>query len=93
MEWKGAIPDLDMKYEIVKKNISGQDQVVYRLPGSNVPTYTYSLTNFATKNTDGIIQICTTNVLGKNCSSTFKVKHIDPEFESIGEVFIIKVTI
>lgn len=93
LEWKGTIPDLDMKYEIVEKNISGHDQVVYRLPGSNLPSYTYSMTNFATKNTDSIIQICATNVLGKNCSSTFKVKHIDPESKSIGEVLIFKVTI
>uniref|UniRef100_A0A8W8L5C1 Uncharacterized protein n=1 Tax=Magallana gigas TaxID=29159 RepID=A0A8W8L5C1_MAGGI len=93
LEWKGTIPDLDMKYEIVEKNIYGHDQVVYRLPGSNLPSYTYSLTNFATKNTDSIIQICATNVLGKNCSSTFKVKHIDPESKSIVEKYWITIVV
>lgn len=93
LEWEGVFPDRDMKYEIVKKNISGHDQVVYSLPGSNLPSYTYSLENFATKNNDGIIQICTTNVLGKNCSSTFKVKHIDPEFKSIVEQYWIAIAV
>lgn len=93
LEWKGTIPDLDMKYEIVEKNISGHDQVVYRLPGSNLPSYTYSMTNFATKNTDSIIQICATNVLGKNCSSTFKVKHIDPDSKSIVEKYWITIVV
>lgn len=55
LEWKGIILDLDMKYEIVEKNIFGYDKVVYRLLGLNLLFYIYLMINFVIKNIDSII--------------------------------------
>ena len=74
VEWEGAVSDLDMVYELLIKNYSGDDKI-FRYPGSNSKIYKTNLSI----NDDVIIQICTTNVLGKNCSSTFKVKRGNKE--------------
>lgn len=78
VEWEGAILDSDIIYELLIKNYSGDDKI-FRYPGSNSKIYKTNLTI----NGDIIIQICTTNVLGKNCSSTFKVKRGNkPKYEA-----------
>jgi hypothetical protein len=75
-EWEAVTPDLDMTYEIVLKNYTGDD-IVSTIPGSNAKIYEYLLNNLA-MNTDKIVQLCTMNAVGKNCSSTFKLKMDDP---------------
>ncbi|XP_056009733.1 uncharacterized protein LOC125678088 isoform X2 [Ostrea edulis] len=76
LEWEAATPDLDMTYEVILKNYTGDD-IINIIPGSNETVYKYWLTNL-TLNKEYIIQLCTTNVVGRNCSSTFKIKMDKP---------------
>ena len=80
VEWEGAILDSDMVYELLIKNYSGDDKI-FKYPGSNSKIYKTNLIF----SDEIIIQICTTNVLGKNCSSTFKVKRGDKAKYEAGE--------
>ncbi|XP_062602063.1 uncharacterized protein LOC134263697 isoform X2 [Saccostrea cucullata] len=72
LEWETKYPDIDMKYEVILKNDTGI-QDIFRVPGQNAKIYEYRLTNLSMSKVY-ILQLCTTNVLGKNCSSTFKIK-------------------
>ncbi|XP_056009736.1 uncharacterized protein LOC125678085 isoform X2 [Ostrea edulis] len=76
LEWEAVSPDLDMTYEVILKNYTGDD-ILNIIPGSNANIYEYWLTNL-TLNTDNILLLCTTNVVGRNCSSTFKIKMDKP---------------
>ncbi|XP_048772162.1 neural cell adhesion molecule 1-like [Ostrea edulis] len=76
LEWEAVSPDLDMTYEVILKNYTGDD-ILNIIPGSNAKIYEYWLTNL-TLNTDNILLLCTTNALGRNCSSTFKIKMDKP---------------
>ncbi|XP_048772163.1 uncharacterized protein LOC125678087 [Ostrea edulis] len=72
LEWEATSPDLDMTYEVILKYHTGDD-IVNIIPGSNETIYKYWLTNLSL-NKEYIVQLCTTNVVGRNCSSTFKIK-------------------
>jgi hypothetical protein len=47
--------------------------MINTVPGSNATVYDHSLSNLI-PNKDYIVQMCTTNAVGRNCSSTFKIK-------------------
>lgn len=71
LEWEAEVPDLDKHYTVHVKNSVGEDKL-FKYPGTNSEIYSYYLTNLSSKS--NIIQICTVNGVGKNCSSTFKIK-------------------
>lgn len=71
LEWEAEVPDLDKRYTVHVKNSVGEDKL-FKYPGTNSEIYSYYLTNLSSKS--NIIQICTVNGVGKNCSSTFKIK-------------------
>ncbi|XP_061170046.1 uncharacterized protein LOC133179273 [Saccostrea echinata] len=72
LEWEAKYPDTDMTYHVILINDTGV-QEIFRIPGQNSKIYEYWLTNISMSKVY-ILQLCTTNVLGKNCSSTFKIK-------------------
>lgn len=71
LEWEASVPDLDKHYIVHVKNSFGEEKL-FKYPGTNSEFYSYYLTNLSSKS--NIIQLCTENGLGKNCSSTFKIK-------------------
>ncbi|XP_062600875.1 neural cell adhesion molecule 2-like [Saccostrea cucullata] len=71
LEWSALTPDLDMTYEVIVK--SPREVDVERIEGNNSEVYTHKLTHLDLKSIY-ILQLCTTNAIGKNCSSTFKMK-------------------
>ena len=71
LEWEAGIPDLDKHFDIIVKNLSGTDNL-YTIQGTNSQRYEYQLTNLAPQS--NIIQICNTNDIGRNCTTTFKIK-------------------
>ena len=88
LEWEAGIPDVDKQYEIIVKNISGMNEL-YRIQGTDSQVYEYRLTNLV--HPSYIIQICTLNHLGRNCSTTFKIKtgmktEILSQFEGINQL-------
>ncbi|XP_078321010.1 neural cell adhesion molecule 2-like isoform X2 [Crassostrea virginica] len=71
LEWEAVIPDLDKHFDIIVKNLSGTDNL-YTIQGTNSQRYEYHLTNLEPQS--NIIQICNTNEIGRNCTTTFKIK-------------------
>ncbi|XP_061169764.1 titin-like isoform X2 [Saccostrea echinata] len=72
LEWSALTPDLDMTYEVIFKK-SSREFDVERIEGNNSRMYEHKLTDLDS-NSIYILQLCTTNAIGKNCSSTFKIK-------------------
>ncbi|XP_062592586.1 uncharacterized protein LOC134254031 [Saccostrea cucullata] len=72
LEWSALTPDLDMTYEAIV-NKSSRDVTIDRIEGNNFDLYEHKLKDLEI-NSIYILQLCTTNAIGKNCSSTFKIK-------------------